>query len=137
MACINVIKKTEKIDYWIKREKHEECLREMKPATNTGLGRPNSLSTGIRRERDLFAFNRRYQIRLDNRQMVGRILTIAKSSHTPKISSPYSRLPLSKRNLVKKQELQRQNEALADRLMRVPPAVGSLQRRNRCFQQSL
>lgn len=110
MTRINVIKKTEQIDYWINREKHELYLREMKPATNTGLRNLSMINNNsTRKERNLVTFNRRYQVRLDNQQMVKRILNIAKTSHIPKPSPPYSRLPLSKRNLIKKMELQREN----------------------------
>ena len=68
-------------------------------------------------------YNRRYQIKVDNKQMINKILSIAQEGRSPK-NSFYAR-PTRGQGL-KKWQIDKDNKDMYERLTKVKPAIGSI-----------
>ena len=78
------VKKTEQIYYLVNKEKHKQQLRDIKPATDTGIKTQKSQLL-LNRDRSVMNYGQRYEIDIGNSRLVNRILSIAKSNKINKI----------------------------------------------------
>ena len=74
------VKKTEQIYYYANREKHKQQLRDVKPATDTGIKSQKSQLL-LRRDRSAMNYRQRYEIDVGNSRLVNRILSIARTNN--------------------------------------------------------
>jgi hypothetical protein len=114
------LKKTEEILYSINKKIHSRQLSQMKAAIDDAP--PLSLSS-LPKPYQLVSYNRRYQIKTDNQQMIDKILSIAQKNAMQKGSSPSKP---QRGNGLEKWQREKDNRSLYDRLIRVKPAIGSI-----------
>jgi hypothetical protein len=92
----------------------------MKPVIDSSP--PRSLNS-LPRPYPVIPYNRRYQIKTDNQQMINKILSIAQQNTTPK----GSHFPKpTKGNGMQRWQLAQDNKSLYERLRRARPAIGSI-----------
>ncbi len=81
----------------------------------------------------LIPYNRTYQIKTDNKQMINKILAIAQQDISPK--DGYFPKP-TRSSGMQKWQLAQDNKNLYDRLIRAKPAIGSIESWNRDYSRS-
>lgn len=93
---------------------------------------PRSLNN-LPRPYQLIPYNRRYQIKTDNQQMINKILSIAHQDTSPKDN--HFPKP-TKCNGMQKWQLAQDNKHLYERLRRAKPAIGSIESWSRDYSRS-
>jgi hypothetical protein len=93
---------------------------------------PRSINN-LPRPYQIIPYNRRYQIKTDNQQMINKILAIAQQDISPK----GNRFPKPTRcSGMQKWQLAQDNKNIYDRLRRAKPAIGSIEGWSRDYTRS-
>lgn len=87
------VKKTEQIYYLVNKEKHKQQLRDIKPATDTGIKTQKS-QLNLKRDKNVMNYGQRYEIDVGNSRLVNRILSIARPNKLSKIKHEPTRLSI-------------------------------------------
>lgn len=87
------VKKTEQIYYLVNKEKHKQQLRDIKPATDTGIKTQKS-QLNLKRDKIVMNYGQRYEIDVGNSRLVNRILSIARPNKLSKIKHEPTRLSI-------------------------------------------
>ena len=87
------VKKTEQIYYLVNKEKHKQQLKDIKPATDTGIKTQKS-QLNLKRDKSVMNYGQRYEIDVGNSRLVNRILSIARPNKLSKIKHEPTRLSI-------------------------------------------